>query len=118
MKKACFVVGLIGGILGMLSNAYLLITVLNMKVTGMSGNIVLGVSILGLLLSILALVGVCIESKIKTLSGMLIYLGAIANIPSSLFSITVDNPITVILCAIVAISLLIVGKMKLSLESN
>ncbi len=118
MKKTSFVIGLIGGILGILSNAYLLITFLNMKAVGMFGSLVQGVSILGILLSVVAIVGICMERKIKNLSGILIFLGAISNLSSSLFSISIDCTITLILCAVAGILLLITGKIKLSIQSN
>ena len=112
MKKASFIIGLIGGILGILSCGILLFTGLNMKVTNPQTNIVVVLSISGLLLSILALVGVCISNK-KALTGIFILLGAIANIPCTLFSIPADNPITFIMCGITAILLLISGIMRL-----
>ena len=104
MKKASFIVGLIGSILGIISCGILLFSGLNMKVTEADANTVLVLSIIGLLLSILALVGSCINSK-KVLTGIFIIVGAIANIPCSLFSISADNPITFIMCIIVAILL-------------
>ncbi len=112
MKKASFIIGLIGGILGIISCGILLFSGLNMLVTNPQTNTVIAVSIAGLLLSILALVGACISGK-KALTGIFILLGAIANIPSTLFSISADNPITFIMCGITAILLLISGIMRL-----
>lgn len=115
MKKTSFIVGLIAGILGIISNGILLFSGLNMKVTEAGVNQVLMFSIIGLLLSILALVGACMNNK-KVLTGIFILLGAIANIPSSLFSISADNPMTFIMCAVVAILLLVSGIMRLCIK--
>lgn len=118
MRKASFIVGLIGGILGIISCGFLLFSALNMKVTEADINKVLTFSIIGLLLSIAALVGSCIVEKKKNLSGTLMIVAAIANIPCSLYSISADNPITFILCAVVAILLLISGIMALCLKND
>ena len=79
MKKVSFIIGLIGGILGIVSCGILLFAGLNMKVTEVDANKVIILSIIGLLLSILALVGACLDKKI--LAGIFILVGAIANIP-------------------------------------
>lgn len=112
MKKASFIVGLIGGILGILSCGVLLFSGLNMKVTNPQTNIVIVVSIVGLLLSVLALVGACITNK-KALTGIFILIGAIANIPCIVFSISADSPITFITCSVTGILLLVSGIMRL-----
>jgi len=114
MKKASFIIGLIGGILGIVSCGILLFAGLNMKVTEVDANKVIILSIIGLLLSILALVGACLDKKI--LAGIFILVGAIANIPCVFYSIPADSPITFILCAVVAILLLISGIMKLCIK--
>lgn len=112
MKKASFIIGLIGGILGIISCGMLLFSGLNMKVTEAAVSKVIMFAIIGLLLSILALVGACINNK-KVLTGIFILIGAIANIPCSLYSISADNPITFIMCILTAILLLISGIMRL-----
>lgn len=112
MKKASFITGLIGGILGIISCGILLFSGLNMKVTEVNGTKVMIFSVVGLLLSILSLVGACINNK-KVLTGVFILLGAIANIPCSLYSISADNPMTFIICAVVAILLIVAGIMRL-----
>lgn len=118
MRKASFIVGLIGGILGIISCGFLLFSALNMKVTEADINKVLIFSIIGLLLSIAALVGSCIVEKKKNLSGILMIVAGISNIPCSLYSISADNPITFILCAVVAILLLISGIIALCLKND
>ncbi|EOR20543.1 hypothetical protein A500_16435 [Clostridium sartagoforme AAU1] len=115
MKRASFIVGLIGGILGVISSGMLLFSGLNMKVTEAAASKVIMFAIIGLLLSILALVGACINNK-KVLTGIFILIGAIANIPCTLFSISADNPITFIMCAVVAILLLVAGIMRLCVK--
>lgn len=115
MKRASFIVGLIGGILGVISSGMLLVSGLNMKVTEVAVSKVIMFAIIGLLLSILALVGACINNK-KVLTGIFILIGAIANIPCSLYSISADNPITFIMCAVVAILLLVAGIMRLCVK--
>lgn len=112
MKKASYIVGLIGSIIGIISCSILLFSGLNMLVTNPQTNYVIALSIVGLLLSILALVGVCINNK-KILTGIFILIGALANIPCVLFSIGADNPMTFIACAIAAIMLIIAGIMRL-----
>lgn len=112
MKKASYIVGLIGSIIGIISCGMLLFSGLNMKVTETQGPIIITLSIVGILFSILALVGACIN-KAKTLTGVFILLGAIANIPCILFSIGADNPISFITCAIAAIMLIVAGIMRL-----
>lgn len=114
MKKASFIIGLIGGILGMISCGMLLFSGLNMKVTEAAVSKVIMLAIIGLLLSILALVGACINKKVLT--GIFILIGAIANIPCSLYSISADNPITFIMCAVTAVLLLVAGIMRLCLK--
>lgn len=111
MKKASFIVGLIGGILGAISCSILLFAGLNMKVTEEDVTKVMVVAIIGLLLSILALVGACINNR-KVLTGIFMIAGALINIPCVLFSISADNPITFIMCAVVTILLLISGIMR------
>ena len=115
MKKASFIVGLIGSILGIISCGALLFSGLNMKVTESHASTVIILAIIGLLLSILALVGACINNK-KVLTGIFIIIGAIANIPCALFSISADNPITFIICIVVAILLLISGIIRLCIK--
>lgn len=117
MKKASFIIGLIGGILGILSCGILLFSGLNMLVTHAQTNTVIALAIIGIILSILALVGACINNK-KVLTGIFILLGAIANIPCSLFSLSADNPITFIMCAVVAILLLVSGIMRLCIKGK
>lgn len=112
MKKASFIIGLIGGILGILSCSFLLFTGLNMKVTEADVSKVIIFSILGILMSILALVGACISNK-KILTGTFIILGAIVNIPCSLYSISADNPVTFIFCGVTMILLFISGIIRL-----
>jgi hypothetical protein len=112
MKKASFIVGLIGSILGIISCAILLFSGLNMKVNEPHGNGVIIFAIIGLLLSILALVGSCINNK-KVLTGIFIILGFVGNMPCSFYSVFANNPITFIMCAVVAILLLISGIMRL-----
>lgn len=114
MKKASFIIGLIGGILGIISCGMLLFSGLNMKVTEAAVSKVIMFAIIGLLLSILALVGACINKKVLT--GIFILIGAIANIPCSLYSISADNPITFIMCAVTAVLLLVAGIMRLCLK--
>ncbi len=118
MKKSSFIVGLIGGILGILSCGFLLFSGLNMKVTEVDGNKVLIFSIIGLLISILALIGACIVEKKKNLAGAFMLLGAVANIPCSLYSISADNQITFMICAVVVILLLVSGIMALCLKND
>lgn len=115
MKKASYIVGLIGSIIGIISCGMLLFSGLNMPVTNTQTNYVIGVSITGLIFSILALVGACIN-KAKTITGILILLGALANIPCILFSIGADNLISFITCAIAAIMLIIAGIMRLVIK--
>lgn len=117
MKKASFIVGLIGSIIGIISCAILLFVGLNMKVVEADVNKVIVLAIVGLLLSILALVGTCINNK-KVLTGIFILIGAIANIPCSLYSISADSPATFIMCAVVAILLLISGIMRLCVKEK
>lgn len=112
MKKTSFIIGLIGGILGIISCGMLLFSGLNMKVTEAAASKVIMFAIIGLLLSILALVGVCINNK-KVLTGIFILLGAIANIACIFFSIGADNPMTFITCGITSILLLTSGIMRL-----
>ena len=114
MKKASFIIGLIGGILGIVSCGILLFTAFNMKVTESDGPKVLMFSAIGLLLSILALVGACLDKKI--LAGIFILVGAIANIPCVFYSIPADSPMTFIMCIVTAILLLISGIMKLCIK--
>lgn len=114
MKKASFIIGLIGGILGIISCGMLLFSGLNMKVTEAAVSKVIMFAIIGLLLSILALVGACINKKVLT--GIFILIGAIANIPCSLYSISADNPITFIMCIVTAILLLVSGIMRLCIK--
>lgn len=115
MKKASYIVGLIGSIIGIISCGMLLFSGLNMPVTNTQTNYVIVLSIAGLIFSILALVGACIN-KAKTITGILILLGALANIPCILFSIGADNPISFITCAIAAIMLIIAGIMRLVIK--
>lgn len=117
MKTASFTIGLIGGILGIIGNGILLFSGLNMKVTAVDGNKVLIFAIAGLLLSILALVGACINNN-KVLTGIFILIGAVANIPSSLYSISADNPMTFIICAVVSILLIVSGIMRLCVKQS
>lgn len=112
MKKASYIVGLIGSIIGIISCGILLFWGLNMLVTNPQTNYVIAVSIAGLIFSILALIGACINKK-KTITAIFILLGAIANIPCILFSIGADSPISFITCAIAAIMLIISGIMRL-----
>jgi len=118
VRKPSFILGLIGGILGILACVFLLFSGLNMKVTEVDSTKVMIFAFLGILLSILALVGACIIEKKKTLAGVFMIVGAIANIPCSLYSISADNQITFLLNAVVTILLLISGIMALCVKNN
>lgn len=116
MKKASFIIGMIGGIFGILCCAFLLFSALNMKVTEADANKVLLFSIIGLIISIVALVGACIVEKNKIIAGIFMILGAIIHIPCSLYSLSADNPVTFIGCAVVTTLFSISGVMALCLK--
>lgn len=113
MKKSIFVLGLIGGIIGIISNALLLFTGLNMKVTERSVDSIIITSIIGIIFSIGSLVAACIVEKAKFISTGLMFLAAIINILTTLNSLSADNPLTFILCSITATILIVSGIMSL-----
>lgn len=112
MKKASFIIGLIGSILGIIGCAILLFNGFNMLVTEAYGTQVMISAPIGLIFSIAALVGACISNK-KVVTGILMLVGAIGNIPSIVYSVPTDNKITFIICVITMILLFISGIMRL-----
>lgn len=111
MKKASFIVGLIGSIFGIISGIVLLVVGLNMKVTEAFGGTVLIWACAAALTSILALVGASINNK-KVIMGIFMLIGAIGNVGASLFSIPADSPVTFLSCIVAAIMLIVAGIMK------
>lgn len=95
MKKTAFILGLIGGILGILLCGMLLFIGFSMKVTNPAGNITLIFSILGLLSSIAGLVGACLVNNCKS-SGKLMGIACLINFVTAFISISADSPINFI----------------------
>ncbi|EGT4137963.1 DUF4064 domain-containing protein [Clostridium perfringens] len=109
MKKSAFTLGLIGGIIGIISCGMLLVIALNMKVTNVHANSVLTFSILGLLASIAGLVGACIVNNKAKVAGILMLIGTVLNVFAAFNSIGADSPINFIAGLVTAILFLIAG---------
>lgn len=102
MKKSSFIIGLIGAILGIVSNGILLSSSdINNKLKMFT--------VAAIIFSIIALVGVLISSKIKSLARVLMFMGAISNIHISITSAINGNFLVCILCSGAAILLLGAG---------
>lgn len=98
---------MVGVILGIVSNAILLSSSdINNKLRMFA--------IAAVVFLIIALVGVLISNKIKSLSRVMIFLGAISNIPVSIYSGMSGNIIICVLCAISTIMLLMVGILQVA----
>lgn len=102
MKKSSFIIGLIGAILGIISNGILLASPDIDKKLRMF-------TIAAIIFSIIALVGVLISGKIKSLARVLMFMGTISNIHISITSAINGNFLVCVLCAGAAILLLGAG---------
>lgn len=109
MKKSAFILGLIGGIIGIISCGMLLAIALNMKVTNVHADSVLAFSILGLLASIAGLVGACIVNNKSKLAGILMLIGTVLNVLAAFNSIGSDSTINFVVGLITAMLFLIAG---------
>lgn len=111
MKKVTFILGLIGGIMGIISCLLLLFIGLTMKVTIPDGITTVIITIinggLGLLATIAGLVGACIAQNNNKLAGILMIIATIFNIIVSFTSINAQSPLSFLMGFIVAILFLI-----------
>lgn len=107
MKKATFILGLIGGIIGIISCILLLLIGLNMKVTNPHGTQTLIFGSLGLLASIAGLIGACIAQNKNKLAGILMTIATIFNIVVAFTSISANSPLNFLMGLLVAILFLI-----------
>lgn len=108
-RKTEFVLGLISGILGILSCGLLIFKALMMPVANQMGNSVIAIGIIALLFQIAGLVCSLVVEKNPKLMGIIILCAGIADIPASLWSISADSPISFLLCAVTAILFIITG---------
>lgn len=113
MKNSSFILGLIGGILGILLGGILVMIGLNMKVTDPNSTNVLIFGVLALLSSIAGLVGACIVKNNGKFAGILMIIATIFNIIAAFNAIGGDSPINFIGGFIVAILFLIGGILAL-----
>lgn len=107
MKKTAFILGLIGGILGILLCGMLLFIGFSMKVTNPAGGSTLTFASLGLIASIAGLVGACLVNNGNKLSGKLMGVACLINFAAAFASISADSPINFIGGLTVAILFLI-----------
>ena len=102
LKKFSFLIGLIGVILGLVGNGILIFS------SDISDTLRM-FTVAAIPFSIIALVGVLISNKIKSLARVMMFLGAISNTPVSVYSGIYGNIMICMLCAIAAIMLLVAG---------
>ena len=115
MKKASFILSLIGGIIGILGSGVLLLVGLGMLVTNPNTSTVISSSVLSLLLNIGALVSGCINGK-KVVNGIIIIVSGLANIMVINGSVLADSPLTFIVGLVVVILLLVAGILRLCVK--
>lgn len=117
MKKTALILGLIAGIVGILSCGILLF--IELTTTTMERqyvNITTWVAFVSLILQILGLVyALMVERKPKT-AGKIMIIAAVADLISSFFSILGDSPVSFISCFVVFVLFLIAGIMALKEE--
>lgn len=109
MKRSALILGLIAGIVGIISCGGLLYVGLNTTLEHENVYGVIIVSLIGLILQIVGLVyALMVESKTKT-AGKVMIVAGVFNLIVCIFSILGDSPITFIACFIVFILFLISG---------
>lgn len=114
MKNAIFTLGLIAGIIGILSCGLLLFTGFNLPVTHQDGEMILIVAAAGLLLQVAGMVFSFIVAKNPKILGALIIIVGITNIAVVTYSIAADSQISFIGAAISGVMFLVAGIMALS----
>ncbi|WP_368488435.1 DUF4064 domain-containing protein [Clostridium sp. BJN0013] len=109
MKKTAFILGIIAGVVGIISCGGLLYVGLNSPATDKNANDVIIAASIGIIFQIIGLVyALMVESKTKT-AGKVMIVAGIFDFIAAFFSTIGDSPITFISCLIVFVLFLISG---------